>query len=87
MSINITDFDRDGNTAESATYYDFRPDGFLNDAERDEDADGLTNWAETRGCLGEGKTGQSYWTGLYDEETQVLPRLRGHRARRCRHRR
>ena len=70
VSTNITDFDRDGNTAESATYYDFRPDGFLSDAERDEDADGLTNWAETRGCLGEGKTGQGYWTGLYDQETK-----------------
>ena len=45
-------------------YYDFRRDGFLNDAERDEDADGLTNWWETRGCMT-----PRYWNGLYDDET------------------
>src|SRR3712207_7420019 len=34
-------------------------------SERDEDADGLTNWAETRGCMQ-----QSYWTALYKKETK-----------------
>jgi hypothetical protein len=70
VSTNILDFDRDGNVVESALYYDFFPDGFLSDSERDEDADGLTNWAETRGCLGEGGAGQNYWTGLYKDETK-----------------
>jgi hypothetical protein len=71
LSTNITDFDRDGNTAESAEYYNFFDnDAYLNDAERDEDADGLTNWAETRGCMGEGPTGQTYWTKLYPDETR-----------------
>jgi hypothetical protein len=69
VSTNIIDFDRDGNTAESAEYYDWDGDNFLSDDERDEDADGLSNFDETRGCLAEGKTGQDYWTGLYDEET------------------
>jgi hypothetical protein len=68
VSTEIRDFDRDGDSNETATYYDFFPDGFLSDSERDEDGDGLTNWAETRGCLGEGDTGQAYWTGLYKEE-------------------
>jgi hypothetical protein len=34
------------------------------DAERDEDADGLSNWAETRGCMQQG-----YWNALYPKET------------------
>ena len=36
----------------------------LSDEERDEDADGLTNFDETRGCSGR----QSYWSGLYNKE-------------------
>ena len=47
-----------------ATYYDIVPDGRLSDEERDEDADGLTNFDETRGCSGR----QAYWTGLYNKE-------------------
>jgi hypothetical protein len=77
VSVDIRDFDRDANAAETATYYDFGPDGFLSDAERDEDADGLTNWAETRGCLGEGSTGQQYWTDLYEDETKYYLAYQG----------
>jgi hypothetical protein len=75
--VEIRDFDRDTNVVESAQYYDFRTDGFLSDAERDEDADGLTNWAETRGCLGEGNAGQAYWTGLYKDETAYYLHYQG----------
>jgi len=66
--FNIGDFDRDG-TVESAgpwdeaTYYNHLGGTKLDDSERDEDADGLTNWAETRGCMQ-----QSYWTALYKKE-------------------
>jgi hypothetical protein len=68
LPTNILDFDRDGDTAESAEYYDWDGDGFLSDDERDEDADGLSNFEETRGCMGEGATGQAYWNGVYDKE-------------------
>jgi hypothetical protein len=67
--VNIRDFDRDG-TVESAgrwdeaTYYNHLGGTKLDDSERDEDADGLTNWAETRGCMQ-----QSYWSALYKKET------------------
>ena len=50
--------------ADEATYYDFDQTGFLSDSERDEDADGLTNWAETRGCMN-----AKYWAGVYNKET------------------
>ena len=77
VSTEIRDFDRDTDVAETATYYDLFPDGYLSDAERDEDADGLTNWAETRGCLGEGAGGQAYWTGLYKKETKYYLAYQG----------
>jgi hypothetical protein len=73
-SYDIRDFNRSGgapttvpvgfsDTAE-ATYYDDNYDGWLSDDERDEDADGLTNFAETRGCMN-----RNYWDKLYDKET------------------
>ncbi len=46
------------------TYYDFDQTGKLSDSERDEDADGLTNWSETRGCMN-----PVYWSDVYDKET------------------
>jgi hypothetical protein len=67
--VNIRDFDRDGTVEtddrwDEATYYNHLGSTKLDDSERDEDADGLTNWAETRGCMQ-----QSYWNGLYKKET------------------
>jgi hypothetical protein len=64
LSRPITDLDRDGSAADQATYYD---DGnnWLDDAERDEDADGLTNEWESTGCMTRG-----YWDSLYDQETK-----------------
>ena len=62
---DIRDMDRDGSlTAREETYYDFDQTGRLSDSERDEDADGLSNWAETRGCMN-----AKYWEGVYKKET------------------
>lgn len=61
---DVRDIDRSGAVdGDEVQYYD-RNNGWLDDSERDEDADGLSNWAETRGCMV-----RSYWNGLYDEET------------------
>jgi hypothetical protein len=62
---DIRDMDRDGAVqGYEATYYDFDQTDRLSDAERDEDADGLSNWAETRGCMY-----RKYWDDVYDKET------------------
>jgi hypothetical protein len=48
-------------------YFDFgsgRRNNLLDDAERDEDADGLSNFAETRGCMN-----RKLWDGLFKDET------------------
>jgi hypothetical protein len=45
------------------TYYDLLPDGYLSDDERDEDADGLTNFDETHGRMT-----PEYWAGCYAGE-------------------
>jgi hypothetical protein len=72
-SYGILDFNRNG--VESTTpqagyrwaetlYYDFRRDGWLSDDERDEDADGLTNFDETHGPMG----APDWWTSCYSDE-------------------
>jgi hypothetical protein len=73
-SFDIRDFNRSGGAAEivpfaaadaaEVTYYDFNDDGWLSDGERDEDADGMTNFDETHGC-----GVRSLWDGLYNKET------------------
>jgi hypothetical protein len=72
---DIRDMDRSGGPAESlqfhvsypaeTVYYDMDADGYLDDAERDEDADGLNNFHETRHC-----TNRELWDALYDRETK-----------------
>lgn len=68
----LLDFNRDG--SESAvilpgydrpetTYYDHLPDGWLSDDERDEDADGLTNFDEMHGRMTPG-----WWASCYASE-------------------
>jgi hypothetical protein len=47
------------------TYYDYDQDNWLDDGERDEDADGLTNFDESHGCMMSAK----YWADLYNKET------------------
>jgi hypothetical protein len=62
---DIRDMNRVGGAAGvELTYFDRDQTGLLSDSERDEDADGLTNFDETRGCMN-----QEYWTELYDKET------------------
>jgi hypothetical protein len=61
---DIRDMNRDNVVNGSETYYYSAPGSYLDDARRDEDADGLTNWGETRGC-----TSRSYWDKLYDKES------------------
>jgi IPT/TIG domain-containing protein len=63
---DIRDMDRSGGALAQweVTYYDRDQNGWLDDAERDEDADGLTNQAEGTGCMKRG-----LWDALYDKET------------------
>jgi hypothetical protein len=64
-TYDIRDLNRVGGPAGAElTYYDWDRTGLLSDDERDEDADGLSNWAETRGCMT-----KPYWDALYDKET------------------
>ena len=44
-------------------YYDINYDGKLSDDERDEDADGLSNWIETRGFMN-----PEWWKKIYPKE-------------------
>ena len=68
---------------ESELYYDDRDaDGFLSDDERDEDADGLTNYVEYHGPLT-----AAYWSGCYSMEKPCAHRLRPDQPRRRGHRR
>ncbi len=71
-SYGLLDVNRDGVEAALAEpgyprsellYYDMIPDGYLSDDERDEDADGLTNYDESRGRMTQG-----YWAGCYSIE-------------------
>ena len=79
---DIRDANRDGTVADARDlvspgiyyqseryYYDFDSDGRLSDDERDEDADGLTNYDEAHGRLLPG-----YWTRCYaDENAYPVP--------------
>jgi hypothetical protein len=60
----IVDMNRDGTASFSERNYYAGSDSWLNDYERDEDADGLSNGWETRSCLN-----PVYWQKLYDRET------------------
>jgi hypothetical protein len=63
VAYDLFDFNRNGETAAERSYYDLRADNFLSDDERDEDADGLTNYDETHGRMT-----QAYWKGCYAQE-------------------
>ncbi len=71
-SYGLLDFNRDG--AEASTvlagyahsetlYFDYDTDGYLSDDERDEDADGLTNFDETHSRMT-----SAYWAACYQGE-------------------
>jgi len=68
----LRDINQDGSVAPVAAgayrdseerYFDFDSDGKLSDDERDEDADGLTNYDEASGRITSG-----YWTACYKKE-------------------
>ena len=66
-ATDIRDVNRDGTVSngcnEEATYLDFDCNGFLADDERDEDADGLSNYDETHGRMT-----PEYWGACYTAE-------------------
>jgi hypothetical protein len=62
---NLFDLDLDPVTAEQPLHYDFvAPFGYLADQERDEDADGLTNFDENTGRMQ-----ANWWSSCYPDET------------------
>ena len=64
-SFDIRDFDRNGVvSAAEQTYYDRNGNTYLDDGERDEDADGLPNQWEATGCMT-----RAMWNGLYTGES------------------
>ena len=66
VPTDTRDMDRVGGpVGYELTYFDMDGTGLLSDSERDEDADGLSNWAETRGCL----STRAYWDAVYEQET------------------
>ena len=69
---DIRDVNHDGEVRDDASggyasserhYYDFDDDGYLCDNERDEDADGLTNYDEAHG-----RVRDDYWKAQYPQE-------------------
>ena len=61
----LLDVDRDGAVSpEEAVALDLNRNGYLSDDERDEDADGLSNFDETRGAMEPG-----FWSACYTLET------------------
>ena len=63
-TYGLFDVDRSGEEDTTELYYnDTDEDFYLSDDERDEDADGLTNYDESHGRMTE-----AYWDGCYSEE-------------------
>lgn len=60
---DLFDFDLNPATPEEALHYDFDGNGFLADHERDEDADGMTNFDENTG-----RTQAGWWSSCYAAE-------------------
>jgi hypothetical protein len=63
-TYGLFDVDRDGTESDAELYYnDIDGDGYLSDNERDEDADGLTNYDESHG-----RVLPTYWNSCYEGE-------------------
>jgi hypothetical protein len=69
VDVQLNDFDFDGDTsgAGESRWYDLMPTTALSDDERDEDADGLTNYDEYNGRMSAG-----YWAACYSKD-KVYP--------------
>jgi hypothetical protein len=64
VNVQLNDFNFDGTISPSeARWYDFDGDGKLSDDERDEDADGLSNYDEAVGRMQ-----PEFWTSCYKQE-------------------
>jgi hypothetical protein len=63
ITVSLFDFDLDPSTPEQELFYDIDGSGFLSDDERDEDADGLTNFYENTGRMQ-----PDWWKSCYDAE-------------------
>jgi hypothetical protein len=75
-SYGLFDVDRSGGESASELYYnDIDGDDMLSDDERDEDADGLTNYDETHGRLT-----PAYWSGCYSREKPYYVPYQGTRV-------
>jgi len=61
-SYDLFDFNRDGVVSDSERYY-WDGTGYVSDDERDEDADGLTNYDEVNGPMTAG-----WWSSCYTED-------------------
>jgi hypothetical protein len=74
VNVNLLDFNLSGGPAQTvagpgyfraeASYFDLNQDTKVSDDERDEDADGLTNYDEAHGRMTPG-----YWSSCYEKET------------------
>jgi hypothetical protein len=64
ITVSLFDFDLDSSTPEQDLFYDMDSSGFLADHERDEDADGMTNFDENNG-----RTQAGWWASCYKAET------------------
>jgi hypothetical protein len=65
VPVQINDINLDGTVSPAeARWYDTDGDGKLSDDERDEDADGLSNYDEAKGQMTSG-----FWTSCYQRET------------------
>jgi hypothetical protein len=62
-TFDIRDANRDHALSLAERLYYNDSNSYLDDAERDEDGDGLSNFDETRGCMS-----RPLWDGLYKEE-------------------
>jgi hypothetical protein len=62
-TFDIRDANRNHVVSNAERLYYSNNDPYLDDAERDEDGDGLSNFDETRGCMN-----RALWDGLYKDE-------------------
>ncbi len=83
IEVDLFDSNLDGTETPLETlHYDLDGNDYLSDEERDEDADGLSNFDEDRG-----RVRPDWWTSCYSAGGALLHHLQRHGHRRSRHRR